>query len=54
MDIRPGMVNFKLATVALHRGLKPDETKLHDAEYDIQLTREVWDVLRPTITEIKK
>lgn len=34
--------NFKLATVARFLGIEVDDSKLHDAEYDIWLTIEVY------------
>jgi DNA polymerase-3 subunit epsilon len=39
---RAGMENFKLMTVARTLGVKVDDEKLHDAEYDIYLTRLVY------------
>jgi len=39
---RASMVDFKLKTVAVEMGITIDESKLHDAEYDIQLTREIY------------
>ena len=39
--IRHTMPNFKLATVAQFLGVQVDESKLHDAEYDIYLTMEI-------------
>jgi DNA polymerase-3 subunit epsilon len=42
MDQRASMPDFKLKTVAKQLGIEVDETKLHDAEYDIRLTREVY------------
>lgn len=42
LDKRAGMENFKLKTVAKTLGIVIDETKLHDAGYDIELTREVY------------
>lgn len=41
-DRRSLMPNFKLMTVALELGIEIDETKLHDALYDIELTREIY------------
>ena len=41
-DSRSEMVNFKLATVAEKCGIHVDETKLHDASYDIYLTMEIF------------
>jgi DNA polymerase-3 subunit epsilon len=38
---RSQMENFKLSTVAKNLGIEIDETKLHDAEYDIYLTYEI-------------
>jgi DNA polymerase-3 subunit epsilon len=42
---RAGMVNFKLMTVAKELGLMVDETRLHDAVYDIELTRGVYRIV---------
>jgi DNA polymerase-3 subunit epsilon len=39
---RAELTNFKLATVARHCGLKVDDTRLHDSQYDIELTRDLW------------
>lgn len=39
MDKRHEMENFKLKTVCKTCGIEVDESKLHDAEYDIHLTR---------------
>ena len=36
------MTDFKLKTVAAQLGFDIDETKLHDAEYDIMLTRAIY------------
>jgi DNA polymerase-3 subunit epsilon len=40
--VRAELSNFKLATVAKHCGIKVDDTRLHDSQYDIELTRELW------------
>lgn len=40
--IRADMVDFKLKTVARNMGITIDEANLHDAEYDIMLTREIY------------
>lgn len=45
MDVRSTMPNFKLATVAKHLGISVDESRLHDASYDIYLTREIYNKL---------
>ena len=39
------MPNFKLMTVAKQVGIEVDESKLHDALYDIELTREVYKIV---------
>lgn len=40
-DVRHTMEDFKLKTVAKQLGLEIDESRLHDAEYDIYLTMEI-------------
>lgn len=42
MDIRPTMENFKLATACRQVGIEVDDQLLHDANYDIFLTRELY------------
>ena len=42
LGVRPTMENFKLMTVAKTVGVQIDESKLHDAMYDIYLTREIY------------
>ena len=49
-DRRHEMENFQLKTVAKFLGVEVDETKLHDAEYDIYLTIEIFKI----VTGIKK
>lgn len=39
---RAEMRNFKLHTVAMHMGVEVDVNKLHDAKYDIYLTKEIY------------
>lgn len=39
---RAKMENFKLMTVAKHLGIEVDESKLHDALYDIELTQQIF------------
>ena len=39
---RPGMKNFKLMTVAKELGIEVDESRLHDAEYDIEITKAMY------------
>lgn len=40
--IRPELTNFKLMTIAAHAGIEVDESRLHDSQYDIELTRNLW------------
>jgi len=40
--VRPELANFKLMTVAAYAGLEVDEDRLHDSQYDIELTRSLW------------
>jgi DNA polymerase-3 subunit epsilon len=42
MDKRRWMPDFKLMTVADRLGIEVDKSKLHDAFYDIEITREVY------------
>lgn len=43
---RSKLANFQLKTVARHMGIEVDETKIHDAEYDINLTYELFKRVR--------
>ena len=43
---RPDMPDFKLATVAKFMGVEVDETRLHDAAYDLILTRQIFERVR--------
>ena len=45
MQRRAGMIDFKLLTVARELGLKVDEGKMHDARYDVEVTREMFKIL---------
>lgn len=45
-DKRAKLQNFKLATVAEAMGVKVEEADLHDAMYDIYLTKEIFDKIR--------
>ena len=40
------MENFKLSTVAKALGVPVDETKLHDASYDIFLTKAIFNIVK--------
>lgn len=42
---RHEMANFKLSTVADFLNIKVDESKLHGADYDIYLTRSIYDLV---------
>ncbi|KAA6320930.1 DNA polymerase III subunit epsilon [termite gut metagenome] len=39
---RPNLKNFQLTTVAKYMGIEVDESRLHDAMYDIELTRQLY------------
>ena len=41
---RPLMPNFKLSTVAAQLGVSVSEDKLHDALYDVDLTRDAYHI----------
>lgn len=41
-ELRYRMLDFKLKTVAKQLGISVDDTRLHDAAYDIELTRQVY------------
>ena len=42
---RPDMENFKLSTVARTLGVDVQNESLHDAMYDIELTKAVFDII---------
>lgn len=42
---RPSMPDFKLATVAEKLGLEVDPDQVHDALYDIKLTKRIYDIV---------
>jgi len=44
-DVRHRMENFKLATVAKQFDIQLEESKLHDATYDLYLTKEIYDII---------
>ncbi len=50
--IRHLMPDFKLNTVAKQMGINVDETRLHDAEYDIEITRELFYICTQQKSEI--
>ena len=39
---RAELSNFKLATVARYCGIDVDDNRLHDSQYEIELTRKLW------------
>jgi len=45
LNRRLSMPSFKLRRVALELGIQVDEERLHDAEYDIYLTREIYRIV---------
>ncbi len=47
-NVRSKMENFKLATVALACGINVEDDKLHDASYDIYLTKEIYKTVTGT------
>ncbi len=46
MSRRAAMKDFKLLTVAQELGLQVDASKMHDARYDIALTRKLFKILQ--------
>jgi DNA polymerase-3 subunit epsilon len=50
-DVRVGMENFKLMSTARAVGIEIDESKLHDAEYDIELTRNIYRIVTNRFNE---
>ena len=43
---RVKMTDFKLKTVAKELGIEVDDSKLHDAFYDVELTKKIYDIIR--------
>lgn len=46
---RAEMENFKQGTVAKFLGIQVDDTKLHDALYDIEICKAIFDIVTPNI-----
>ena len=44
---RSQMENFKQGTVAKALGIEIDESRLHDALYDIQVCKSIYDIVSP-------
>lgn len=47
MNFREDIPNFKLGTIASVLGVDVDESQLHDALYDVKMTREIFNILKP-------
>ncbi len=45
MDERSELVNFKLSTVAKYLGIEVEDDSLHDAQYDIDLTEKIFNIV---------
>lgn len=45
METRTKLENFKLMSVAKGLGIKIDESRLHDAMYDIEVTRDIYKIV---------
>jgi DNA polymerase-3 subunit epsilon len=45
MNERHLMIDFKQSTVAKYLGIEVDETKLHDAEYDVNLLIQIYKIV---------
>ncbi len=43
---RSKLANFQLKTVATYLGIQIDESKLHDALYDIELTQKIYEIVK--------
>lgn len=53
-DRRHEMENFQLRTVAKYLGIEVDESKLHDAAYDVMLTREIYKRVTVQVPQLVK
>lgn len=53
MDVRHHLSDFKLMTVAKHVFGEIDESRLHDAEYDIELTRRLFKALEESLRTMR-
>lgn len=52
MKRRHGMPDFKLMSVARELSIEVDESKLHDALYDVELTRDIYRIIAGLDSEI--
>jgi DNA polymerase-3 subunit epsilon len=46
LDRREEMENFKLSTVAKFLNIAVEDDALHDAQYDIELTKLIYDIVK--------
>ena len=46
LDRRAEMENFKLSTVAKFLNISVEDDALHDAQYDIELTKLIYDIVK--------
>ena len=49
IPVRKTMPSFKLKRVAKQLGIKVDEERLHDSMYDIELTREIYQIVTDSL-----
>jgi DNA polymerase-3 subunit epsilon len=54
IEKRPYMKNFQQGTVAEHLGIVIDQSKLHDAIYDVEVCRQIYYKLKGVDTDISK
>lgn len=54
LDRRKYMPSFKLFRVAKELGIVVDESELHDAKYDVKLTKQIYDIVTRRIAEPAK
>lgn len=47
MEDRPGMINFKQSTVARQFGIAIEDSRLHDAIYDVEVLRKIYRCMYP-------
>ena len=50
---RSSMKNFKQGTVAEKLGIEIDQSKLHDALYDVEVTRMIYTMIKDPINEVE-
>ena len=52
LDRRRDMPSFKLKRVAMEVGLEVDTDRLHDGEYDVQLTYDIYKIVTRRVIEL--